>query len=87
MDTTSTHKIDAFAAAAKVAREAGITQPEGFTIPVTVRVLMWPTAERRNADSETDWRPTPREVAQEIRDRLYGLDLDTGWTIGTVRDE
>lgn len=73
-----------YAAALKIAEKAEIPQPEPFSIPVTIRVLMWPTAERRDPDSEIAWRPTPKEIAKEIQDRLAAHDLDTGWTIGSV---
>lgn len=76
----------AFDIALKEAEKSGIRQGEPFSVPVTIRVVMWPTNEVLNEEGvvETQWRPTPREIAQEINDRLVGLDLDTGWAIGQV---
>lgn len=49
-------------------------------IDITVRV----EKARGNEVADERWIPSASAVAAEIRDRLEGVDLDTGWIIAEV---
>lgn len=47
---------------------------------VTLRVTV-----ARDPDNEAEaWRPTPAEVAREVKAQMQYTDLDTGWWIVDV---
>lgn len=49
-------------------------------IDITIRVEKSPT----NEVTDERWIPSPSYVAAVIRDRLEGVDLNTGWIIAEV---
>ena len=75
--------FEVFKTAQAQAEADGIPQPEGFSVPVTIRVVMWPTNAAYGEYGDR-WKPTPREVAEAIEEHLKDFDLRTGWTIQAV---